>query len=127
MASKRKKRTFDSMSYREVQHSNSTRRGRLSKTNQKWLKANHYKNIGWDNVIALYQKINDLIANDTEEGDTLETLLLKADQIGNKYQTADERNTFEKELAKVVEDISNIIDQQFPDSEMEYIDFSQKG
>ena len=66
------------------------------------------------------------MANDTEEGDTLETLLLKADQIGNKYQTVEERNTFEKEWAKVVEEVSIIIDQQFPESEMEYIDFSQE-
>ena len=126
MASKRKKRTFDGMGYREVQRSNSTRRSRLSKAQQKWLKANHYKNVGWDKVIALYQKINDLIANDTEDGDTLESLFLKAERIGSKYQTAEEQETFQKELSQVTEAVAETIDQQFPAAETEYIDFSKR-
>ena len=126
MASKRKKRTFDGMSYREVQRSNSMRRGRLSKTQQKWLKANHYKNVGWDNVISLYQKINDLIANDAEDGETLESLFLKAERIGNKYQTTEERENFQQQLSQVTEAVAETIDQQFPTAETEYIDFSQR-
>lgn len=124
MASKRKKRTFDGMGYREVQRSNSTRRRRLSKAQQRWLKAHHYKNVGWDNVIALYQKINDLIANDTEDGETLESLFLKAERIGNKYQTTEEREAFQKELSQVTAAVAETIEQQFPIAEAEYIDFS---
>ncbi|WP_287280564.1 hypothetical protein [Okeania sp. SIO2G5] len=124
MASKRKKRTFDGMGYREVQRSNSTRRGRLSKTQRQWLNSNHYKNVGWDSVIALYQKINDLIANNTEDGETLESLFLKAERIGNKYQTQEEQKTFQRQLSQVTEAVAETIEQQFPSAETEYIDFS---
>ena len=114
------------MGYREVQRSNSTRRKRLSKVHQKWLKANHYKNVGWDNVIALYQKINDLIANDTENGDTLESLFIKAERIGNKYQTVEERDAFQKQLSQITEAVAETIEKQFPAADTEYVDFSKR-
>ncbi|MEM9215594.1 MAG: hypothetical protein AAGD25_14780 [Cyanobacteria bacterium P01_F01_bin.150] len=121
---KQKKRLFDGMGYREVQRSNSVRRKRLSKQKQNLLKQNGYNNIGWDNVINLYQRINEILADDTDDGDTLEDLFLKADRIGSKYQTVDEIKTFQSKMAQEVEAISDKIDTQFPEPDVEYIDFS---
>lgn len=115
------------MGYREVQRSNSNRRSQLPKPEQKWLKANGYKNLGWDNVIRLYQKINDLLASSATEEPTLEELFLKADAIGNKYQSSSEIEAFHQSLRAEVENISELVDQQFPDSEVEHVDYSQKS
>jgi hypothetical protein len=93
---KRKRRSFSGMSYREVQRSNSNRKKKLPKADQTWLKTNGYSNVGWDNVIKLYQKINDFLASSDADDPTLEELFLKADKIGNKYQTAEEVNAFEQ-------------------------------
>lgn len=121
---KRQTRTFSGMSYRQVQHSNSIRRGKLPKTNQIWLKENGYKNVGWNNIIQLYQKINDLLAQDEDEP-TLEKLFLEAERIGQKYQTREEREAFNQTMAAEVSAISDLIDQQFPETETEVIDYSQ--
>jgi len=126
MASKRSgKRSFSGMNYREVQRSNSNRRSLLSKKDQKWLKENGYRNVGWDNVVKLYQKINDFLSSDPDES-TLEELFLKADQIGNQYQTLEERESFNQALKEEVDEIVNVIDQQFPDEEFEFADYSQQ-
>ncbi len=123
---KRQSRTFSGMSYREVQHSNSIRRTKLPKTEQIWLKANSYKNVGWDNVIRLYQKINELLAQlDADDQPTLEELFLQADRIGQKYQTREEIATFNQQMTAEVSVISDLIDQQFPETEVEVIDYSQ--
>ncbi len=120
------KRLFCGMSYREIQRSNSTRKSHLSKKDQTWLKENTYRNVGWDNVIKLYQKINDLLSSSDPDGATLEDLFLKADHIGNKYQTSEEIEIFNQTLKAEVESISNAIDQQFPDEELEFADYSQQ-
>ena len=126
MASKKnKKRLFSGMGYREVQHSNSNRRNKLSKKDQIWLKEHGYKNVDWDNVIKLYQKINALLLQPDPNEDTLEELFLKADRIGNKYQTPEEINEFNQKLAAEVNEIADEIDRQFPDPEMEFIDYSR--
>ena len=118
-------RTFSSMGYHEVQRSNSIRRSKLPKTNQIWLKENGYKNAGWDNVIRLYQKINELLAQpDVDDEPTLEELFLEADRIGQKYQTRAEIEAFNQEMAVEVSAISDMIDQQFPETEVEVIDYS---
>ncbi|MBF2029229.1 MAG: hypothetical protein IGS48_21125 [Oscillatoriales cyanobacterium C42_A2020_001] len=128
MASKKSgKRLFCGMSYREVQQSNSARRSHLPKQDQQWLKENGYRNIGWDNVIKLHQKINDLLSTSDSDEPTLEELFLKADQIGSQYQTLEEIEAFNQALSKEVEAIANTIDQQFPDEEVEYIDYSQSS
>jgi hypothetical protein len=124
---KRQRRTFSGMSYREVQRSNSTRRSQLPKEKQTWLKKNGYKNVGWDNVIRLYQKINDLLAQPDEDESTLEDLFLQADRIGQKYQTLEEIETFKNQLAAEVSEISDKIDQQFPEATVEMIDFRQSS
>lgn len=122
---KSKKRLFSGMGYREVQRSNSDRRSKLPKKEQVWLKNQGYKNIGWDNVIELYQKINALLLQPDPNEDTLEDLFLKADRIGNKYQTPDEIKEFNQKLATEANEIADAMDQQFPELEMEFIDYSQ--
>ena len=122
---KSKKRLFSGMSYREVQQSNSNRRNKLPKKEQKWLKENGYRNLGWDNVIKLYQKINDFLHSSSSEDPSLEDLFLKADEIGNKYQTSQEIEAFNQALRSEVEEISDAIDQQFPDTECEFADYSK--
>ena len=119
-------RKFSGMSYREVQRSNSIRRSKLPKIEQVLLKENSYKNVGWDNVICLYQKINELVAQpDGDDEPTLEDLFLKANRIGQKYQTLEEIEAFNQEMAAEVSEISDLIDQQFPETEVEVIDYSK--
>lgn len=122
---KSKKRLFSGMSYRDVQRSNSDRRRNLPRKEQKWLKENGYKNVSWDNVIKLHQKINELLIQPNPEEDTLEELFLKADRIGNKYQTPEEIAAFSQQLSAEANEISDEIDRQFSDSEMEFIDYSK--
>jgi hypothetical protein len=122
----RKKRQFSGMTYREVQRSNSQRRSQLSQKDQKWLRENGYRNVGWDQVIALYQKINDLVSSSSTDDLTLEELFLKADRIGSKYQTAAEIEAFEQALSAEVDVISQEIEKQFPEHEPEFVDYSQK-
>lgn len=126
MASKKsQKRNFNGMSYAEVQHSNSEHRRKLEKDEQKWLKDNGYKNVGWDNVITLYQKIEELNKSPLKDM-SLEELFLEADRIGSKYLTPEEITEFNQQLSKEVSEIGELIDKQFPDTEIEAIDFSQK-
>jgi predicted XRE-type DNA-binding protein len=119
-------RTFKEMSYREVQRTNSENRSKLTKESQQWLKQNGFKNVGWDKVIELYQKIEELLAQAKFEDMSLEELFLEADRIGNKYLDSDEVNEFQQQLAKEVAEIGELIDQQFPDTEIEVIDYSKK-
>lgn len=128
MASKKsKKRLFSGMGYREVQRSNSSRRSRLPKQQQRWLKDNGYRNIGWDNVIKLYQKINDLLASIDDNEPTLEDLFLRADRIGQKYQSAAEITAFNQAMNSEVESLAEQIDQQFSDDEFEHVDYSESA
>lgn len=123
---KRQSFTFSGMGYREVQRSNSGRRSKLPKTEQIWLTENGYKNVGWDNVIRLYQKINEFLAQpDADDEPTLEELFLEADRIGQKYQTREEIEAFNQQMAADVSAISDLIDHQFPETEVEVIDYSQ--
>jgi hypothetical protein len=125
MASRAKQ--FNGFSYREVQQSNTERRPLLPKNNQQWLKANGYKNVGWGNVIRLYQKISEFLDGASLEDPTLEELFLQADRIGNKYLSDQEIAEFNQKLAKEVGEISELIDIQFPDTEIEIIDFSNRN
>ena len=127
MASKKsRKKLFSGMGYREVQRSNSNRRRKLSKQHQRWLKEKGYKNVGWDSIIKLYQKINELLAQPDDDEPTLEELFLQAERIGGKYQTQVERATFERRLSTEVNAISELIDKQFPETEFEALDFSKQ-
>ncbi len=119
------KRNFQGMSYSELQRTNSKNRNKLDNEAQKWLKSKRYKNIGWDNVINLYQKIEELRDKSQFEDMSLEELFLEADRIGDKYQTPQEKAEFNQQLAKEVAEIGELIDKQFPDPEIEFVDFSK--
>lgn len=123
---KAEKRLFSGMDYRQVQRDNSSRRGQLPKSTQILLKTQGYKNVGWDNVAALYQKLNELCLQPDPGEDTLEELFLKADRVGSKYQTREEIDEFNRKLAVEVNAIADTIDRQFPEPETEFIDYSHK-
>lgn len=123
---KSKKRNFNGMGYVEIQRKNSERRKALKQEDQKWLKRNGYKNVGWENVIALYQKIEEFLEKSQFEDMSLEELFLEADRIGNKYLTPEEIQSFNQQLAQEVAAIEELVDQHFPDNEIEVVDFSQK-
>ncbi|MEH2400764.1 hypothetical protein [Nostoc sp.] len=124
---KSKKRNFRGMSYRVVQLANSKNRTKLHKGDQTWLKEEFYKNIGWENVINLYQKIEEFLNNYYLEELTLEELFIEADRIGNKYLTNQEIKDYNHSFSKKVNEVAEEIDKQFPDTEMEFIDFSQNN
>lgn len=124
---KKSRRIFKGMSYREVQSLNSKCRTKLHKEDQKWLKDNNHKNIGWDNIIILYQKIEDFLDKYALEDTTLEELFLEADRIGNKYLTNTEIEEFNQKMSNEVNEISKEIDKHFPDTEVEFIDFGKNS
>lgn len=123
---KKHQRLFSGMGYREVQKSNASRRSKLPKAKQQELKKQGYKNVGWEHVINLYQAINAVEAELDLPEDSLEQLFIKADRIGNKYQTQEERSTFRQQLTTEVTKVANIIDKQFPETGMDSIDFSSQ-
>lgn len=118
-------RQFQGMGYRELQRLNSERRGKLPPGDRARLKQNGYKNVGWNQVIRLHLKIDELLGSDNDE-DSLEDLFLKADRIGNQYQTSEEIETFQQQLAHEAQAVSDLVDEQFPvPSKVEFVDFSQ--
>ncbi|MEH2082864.1 MAG: hypothetical protein V7K89_23660 [Nostoc sp.] len=123
---KGKKRNFKGMSYRDVQRANSKSRSKLHKEDQFLLKEKSYKNIGWNNIINLYQKIEEILNRYQVEDLTLEELFLEVDRIGNKYLTIKEIENFNQNFSREVNEISDEIDKQFPDTEIEFIDFSKE-
>ncbi|HIK53978.1 MAG TPA: hypothetical protein IGS37_02255 [Synechococcales cyanobacterium M55_K2018_004] len=120
-----KKKTFNGKSYREVQRANSDRRKQLRQADQQWLKENKFRNVGWDNVIHLYNKIEEFLEQYRLEELSLEELFLEADRIGNKYLTTQEIEDFNQRLAQEISEIETVIDKHFPDEEMEVIDFNE--
>lgn len=124
-SNKSQKRNFQGMSYGELQRTNSKNRIKLDQETQKWLKSNSYKNSGWQNVINLYYKIEELRDKSLFEDMSLEELFLEADRIGNKYQTPEEKAEFNQQLSQQVTEIGELIDKQFPDTEIEIVDYSK--
>ncbi|MEH1844769.1 MAG: hypothetical protein V7L25_07125 [Nostoc sp.] len=123
---KEKKINFKGMSYRDVQRANSKNRSKLHKEDQFLLKEKYYKNIGWNNVINLFQKIEEILNRYYIEDFTLEELFLEVDRIGNKYLTIKEIENFNQNFSREVNEISDEIDKQFPNTEIEFIDFSKQ-
>jgi len=75
-------------------------------------------------VIQLYQKINEFLNQpDADDEPTLEELFLEADRIGQKYQTPEEIRAFNQEMAAEANAVSDLVDQQFPETDVEVIDF----
>ena len=124
--SHKKTRTFQNMGYRKVQRKNSRNRNLLNKENQNWLKTNGYRNIGWDNVINLYQKITELQRQEQIHNLDLEELFLEADRIGNKYFSDQEIYEKQQTIAQELNEIAEIIDSQFSKDRIEVIDYSKK-
>jgi hypothetical protein len=120
---KSQKRNFKGMSYVQVQRANSTQRDTLKREDQRWLKENGYRNVGWDGVMALSQKMDEFLEKARFEDMSLEDLFLEADRIGNKYLEPGEVAEFNRQLAQEVNEIANLVDQQFPDTEVEFVDF----
>lgn len=123
---KGQKRNFKELSYRQLQRHNSENRNKLKKEDQKWLRDNGFKNVGWENVINLYQKIEEFLNKYRFEDMSLEALFLEADRIGNKYLSPQEIEEFNRQLSKEITDIGALIDEQFPDTEIEVVDYSKK-
>lgn len=128
MTERRTKKTiFNGMSYRDIQSVNSKNRNKLKQEDIHWLKTEGYKNIGWNKVISLYSKIEIFLDKYKFEELTLEELFLEADRIGNKYLTAQEIQESNHKLSQEVNEIAEEIDKQYPDTEIEFIDFSNKA
>lgn len=120
---KSKARIYKTLTYKQLQAHNKETRSHLKPDDRKWLKTNGYRNIGWDKAIALYEKITDFQARYDLEEDSLEDLFIQADRIGNKYQTPEEIAAFQAELATIANEIADLIEEQFPDTEPEIIDY----
>ena len=115
-------RKYQNLTYIQLQSANKQGRSELNRDDQKWLKTHGYKNVGWENAIALSEKIAYFKLPDGDD-DSLEELFLEADRIGNKYQTPEEIAAFQAALATEVNAIADLVDQQFPDAEIEIIDY----
>lgn len=113
------------MSYRQIQRKNSRNRNQLTKDKQQWLKDHGYYNLGWNNVINLFQKIKEIQELDIIKKSNLEELFIEADRIGNKYLNNKEINQFNLKIAQELNEIADIIDLQFPDHTFEVIDYSK--
>ena len=113
------------MKYRQVQRKNSGNKNLLLKEQQKWLKQNGYSNLGWDNVINLFEKIKELQQQENLKSLSLEELFIEADRIGNKY--LDNKEVVQRNLAiaKELDQIANLFDEQFPDNTVEVIDYAR--
>ncbi|MEM7593977.1 MAG: hypothetical protein AAF383_21135 [Cyanobacteria bacterium P01_A01_bin.83] len=118
-------RTFRGMNYRKVQRKNSRDRQQLTKENQTWLKHHNHRNIGWVNIIELYEKIRELQEQEKVKNLSLEELFIEADRIGNKYLKSKEINQRHQRIARELDEIANIIDSQYPDQIVEIIDYSK--
>ena len=125
--SKSSPRTHQKFTYTQLQAFNKQFRSQLRPDDRQWLKANGYKNVGWDCAIALYEKIIDYKTKYGLEDESLEDLFLEADRIGNKYQTPEEIETFQAAFAFEVNVIADVVDQQLPDTTTEIIDYGTES
>ncbi len=125
ISKKTKARTFQRMKYRTVQRKNSRNRLKLSPENQQYLKDNGYRNIGWSNVITLFEKILELQKQESINNLSLEELFIEADRIGNKYLSNQEISDRHLKIAQELNEIADIIELQFPDNKIEVIDYSK--
>ena len=122
---KNKARTFNKMKYHQVQRKNSRNRKLLAKEQQRFLKDNGYRNLGWENVINLFNQIQDIQQTESIKNLSLEELFIEADRIGNKYCDSKENNRRNLKISQELNEIADIIDAQFADRTAEVIDYSQ--
>lgn len=121
----RKKQKFQGMGYREVQASNSENWKKLDRQQQKALKEEGHRNIGWLFVTRLYLGIEDLNQDLHTDDTTLEELFLNASWIGDKYQTNEDKLAFRKALDQAIEETQILIDEHFPGGDIQMIDYSK--
>jgi len=114
---------FQSMTYRQVQKLNSQSRLTLRKDDQIWLKQQGFRNVGWSNVIKLYENISAILERYDQELPGLDELFIEADCIGNKYLDPNEIQEYQSKLADQNRLFEEQVDQRFPDTEVEMIDF----
>ncbi|MFN5855023.1 MAG: hypothetical protein ACK456_03855 [Pseudanabaenaceae cyanobacterium] len=114
---------FQSMTYRQVQKLNSQIRLTLRKDDQIWLKQQGFRNVGWSNVIKLYENISAILERYDQELPGLDELFIEADCIGNKYLDPNELQEYQSKLADQNRLFEEQVDQRFPDTEVEMIDF----
>jgi hypothetical protein len=119
------KKEFNGMGYRGVQRSNSDNKAKMRSEEIQLLKNSGYKNVGWEKVTQLYLKLQEMLTSAYRDNWSLGELFAEADRIGQKYQSADEIATFEKQFAILSQEIDDEIDRYFPDTEAEIIDFSR--
>jgi hypothetical protein len=120
------KKEFNGMGYRQIQQSNSDNKTKLKPEEIKLLKNTGYRNVGWDKVIQLYPKIQEMLDSPYRGDWSLGELFVEADRIGQKYQYDDEIETFERKFEIVSQEIETEIDRHFPDTEVEIIDFARR-
>jgi hypothetical protein len=124
----------DGLNYRDLQKANGQRRDRLAKADRAELKRLEFRNVGWDNVIRLSQRLDELLGPDPDPNlpdpnlpdpdlPSLESLFLEADRIGNAYQSAEEIAAFNQALAEASSAVDEAIDRQFPDNDVEIVHF----
>jgi hypothetical protein len=119
-------KNFNGMSYRQVQRSNSENKIKLQSEELQLLRNSGFKNIGWDKVIQLHVKIQELLDSPYRLNWTLSELFVEAERIGNKYQSPAEIMEFEQHFTAISQEIEVEIDRCFPDTVLEIIDFSKR-
>jgi hypothetical protein len=121
------RKEFQGLGYRQLQQVNSTQKQQLQAEELIILKNEGHKNTGWESVIRLQKRIQELLTSIYRTGWGLDQLFLEADRIGRKYQSSIEIAAHEEQLAILSMEIDDIIDKQFPDTEVEIISFSGKS
>jgi hypothetical protein len=117
-------RFYNGMKYRQLQSYNTQKRQSLTEEKKQWLKSNDYRNIGWEKIIKLYEKITEFLLKDSLQDISLEDIFLEADRIGNKYQNSEEIHKLNQQLSQINQEISDEIDKHFPDDEIVFLNFS---
>lgn len=128
----RAQKRSDGLRYRDVQQANGLRRDRLTKADRRDLKDQGFRNVGWNNILRLRQRLDELLGPDRDEANpdlpdpdlpSLDALFLEADRLGNAYQSAEEIAAFNRALAEAANGVDEAIDAQFPDTEVEIVHF----
>jgi hypothetical protein len=117
---------FNGMGYRQVQRSNSDNKLKLKFEEVQLLKNSGCKNVGWEKVVQLYLKIQELLSSPYRNNWSLSELFAEAERIGNKYQSAQEISDFEMKFTVLSQEIDEEIDKIYPDNQIEIIDFSRR-
>jgi hypothetical protein len=120
------KRTYRDLDYPALQAQNSQQRAQLSLEQRRHLQQQGYKNVGWEKVIALAERLEQLRMPGEFADWSLDELFLEAERVGDRYQTPDEIARHRDQMAVETAAIEALIEQQFPDPDPEVIDFAHR-